>query len=54
MRASIYKEMYARGGGGGGVLPPGIHVHLFVNMAKFGLLYFREYAKDDPESSQIN
>ena len=33
-------------------LPPGIH--FFVNIGKFGLSYFQEFATDFPETSQVN
>ena len=33
-------------------LPPSIH--FFVNIGKFGLSYFREFATDFPETSQVD
>ena len=33
-------------------MSPGIH--FFVNIGKFGLLYFREVATDFPETLQVN
>ena len=37
-----------------GCPPPSPGIHFFVNISKFGLSYFREFATDFPETSQVN